>query len=151
MDQGEIVKQLEAIKELDREQHNALETLIKNNYVNLSKDIQEVKENLKVLQLSDKDQEIEIAKLWAHTDTLAKELSAFKENERQYGIQMSNKMTDMYKTFDNRLTETYKEFGKNVDSLRSIPWKIAAICVSAMAVLLTAGGIILNYIVSKGG
>jgi len=123
MNESELIKQIDAIKELDREQHARLESLIKNNYINLSADIKEIKESQKTLQLSDKDQEVEIAKLWANSNKVEKELETFKESERTYGRQMSARL----------------------DSLKALPWKIAGIFIMASGLIFTAGTLLLKY------
>lgn len=126
---------LKNYRELDHQQHVRFETLIKNNYKNLctsitdtrqvlTDSINEIKENLKTLQLSDKDQEIAIAKLKAYAENLKTELDDFRESEKTYGRQMA----------------------AEISKLKNIPLKVAGIFIAAMGVLVAAGALAVNII-----
>ena len=127
MNNETISDQIQNVKTVNDTQHQNLETLIKNNYTNLNNNIKELKDKFERLQLSDKDQEVEIAKLKAYTEGLKKEIDAFRETEKTYGRQMAGE----------------------INKLKSLPYQFAGIVLTAILIIVTAGGIMINSILDR--
>lgn len=122
-DDRQVLEAIENIKALNQEQHERLQQLIKSNHSNLTADIKEIKEELKTLKLNDKDQQVEIAKLWANADKIEKELNTFQDNEKNYG----------------------RQFSQEIAKLKALPWKIAGLITAATTAIFTAAAILIKY------
>ena len=122
MSENEIRDFLTTFKEQEQSEHNAIQEMIKHNYEGHSKEIGELKENIKELFNNTKEQGESIVELRVQQKSTQSELTEFKKSEKDYGKENDVKF--------NNIT-------KQLDGLKNMHWKVLLAGISIIGIGFT--------------